>query len=470
MKYITTKFNSIAEDKYFRNDAKFHTFISDTHWNLFCEQSNETIRLKDILTLDQNNFIFEDDKDYKGIPTGSSYIDEDGDIMDFQTITKEDHPNRLKYSINKNNILISSLRLAKAPALNFDFDDIENYVFSNGFYCFSIKNGWDIKFVYYLLRNKTIKGILDNSIYRGIGISSYKYEDLLKVKIKNISLTKQENAVKVILPHEYKIKDLKSRLLPVKSIIDKIFKDEFNFDYDKFESLKSVKIFSSSLTDFANNPDVRMSAKFHRQAGDFAMQELSNITTKKIKHYLSEPIVLGASISPSNYSDNGDVHYLSMATIKNWEFCQQDAQTVFSQYADDKKSKTVQKNDIILARSGEGTIGKVALIEDEDLQAVFADFTMRIRLKNYNHKFAYYYFRSTYFQYLIEVYKKGLGNNTNIFPVVIKEFAIPDIDISEQDRILLKIQQEIDNQNAIKSEIAQLRAQIDKIIEKVISM
>lgn len=88
--------------------------------------------------------------------------------------------------------------------------------------------------------------------------------------------------------------------------------------------------------------------------------------------------------------------------------------TVSKEYSDSKQAKTVQKNDIILARSGEGTIGKVALIDDDELQGIFADFTMRIRLKDYNPEFAYYYFRTTYFQYLIEIYKKGLGNNTNI--------------------------------------------------------
>lgn len=141
----------------------------------------------------------------------------------------------------------------------------------------------------------------------------------------------------------------------------------------------------------------------------------------KSKHFLSEPIVLGASISPSDYDNNGDYCYISMATIKSWRFDEESANTVSNSYAESKSAKTVRKNDIILARSGEGTIGKVALITDEHLKGIFADFTMRIRLKDYDPEFAYYYFRTTYFQYLIEIFKKGLGNNTNIFPIVIRE-------------------------------------------------
>jgi len=158
-----------------------------------------------------------------------------------------------------------------------------------------------------------------------------------------------------------------------------------------------------------------------------------------------------------------------MATIKNWKFDLESASTVSKAYADSKQAKTVQKDDIILARSGEGTIGKVALIDDDELQGIFADFTMRIRLKDYNPEFAYYYFRTTYFQYLIEIYKKGLGNNTNIFPVVVREFPMLDISLEEQQRIVDEIHSEISKQNKIKSEVAKLRAKIDQIVENTIT-
>ncbi|WP_461248506.1 restriction endonuclease subunit S domain-containing protein, partial [Treponema sp. R6D11] len=119
---------------------------------------------------------------------------------------------------------------------------------------------------------------------------------------------------------------------------------------------------------------------------------------------------------------------------------------------------------IILARSGEGTIGKVAIIDDASIEGIFADFTMRIRLKNCNPKFAYYYFRTDYFQYLIEINKKGLGNNTNIFPTQLQEFPMLDISIKEQDKIVENIETEIEKQNYIKKQIETERKKIDDII------
>ena len=94
---------------------------------------------------------------------------------------------------------------------------------------------------------------------------------------------------------------------------------------------------------------------------------------------------------------------------------------------------------------------------------------MRIRLERYNQIFAYYYMRSSYFQYLIEIYKKGLQNQ-NIFPIVVREFPLIDIPLVEQQRIVEEIQTEIDKQNEIKNRIAKLRRDIDQIIENAMSI
>jgi len=280
----------------------------------------------------------------------------------------------------------------------------------------------------------------------------------LRVKYADISL--------LIKDVETRIHTAQETIQSSQSIIDSVFQREFGFDYDTFEMLKSQKHYSTQLSMFSNNPDLRFSAKYHRPAGEFVMKQLTEITDSKIKHLITEPIVLGASVSPKDYDEAGEYAYISMATIKCWSFDAEAASTVSNSYSAQKPTKTVQKHDIILARSGEGTIGKVAMITDQNLQGIFADFTMRIRLneKRYHPTFAYYFMRSRYFQYLVEVYKKGLGNNTNIFPIVIQEFPIPDTSLKNQQRIVDEIQTEIKKQEEIQAEIAKLRAQIEEII------
>lgn len=289
--------------------------------------------------------------------------------------------------------------------------------------------------------------------------------DLEYIKIPNISDGTIKSSMTSIASLVEKIKPLQSVLVSTQVIIDAVLKREFNFNYEKFEDLKKNTRFCSSMGAFANNPDLRFSAKFHRHAGEYVQQELNRITTKKIKHYLAEPIILGASITPEDFDETGEVYYVSMASIKNLTVEYDDSQLVSSSYQNNNSKKMLRKGDIVMARSGVA-IGKTALVT-EDFDSIFADFTMRIRLKDYNPLFAYYYIRSTYFQYLIEIYKKGLQNQ-NIFPIVVREFPLPDISLEEQQRIVDEIQAEIDKQNEIKSQIASLREGIDKIIEDVI--
>lgn len=468
LKTFTISVAELSKDSYLRNDEKYHSFLFSSDWNLFDSSSKKLIPLKDILSDDYTLFDYQEDGEYKGIPTGQTYLDEDGYIREFQPVTAENHPGRLKYKVSNNNILISSLRLAKSPALFFENEDLSEYVFSNGFYIFKVNDDWNNKFILYILRTKKLKSILDNHIYRGIGISAYKKEDLLKIKIPLITKPKQDQIVAQIEPIEKKIKELKAQITPPQEVINKVFAREFGFDLEKFEELKKIKNYYLDLFAFGNNRDIRQSVKFHREAGIFVIQQLKKITSKKIKDFISEPIVLGKGVSPKDYDENGDYYYISMANIKNWQFESEDSKLVSKEYSDQNQNKTVSKNDILIARSGEGTIGKVALIDDEDLQGIFADFTMRIRLQNYNSLFAYYYFRTEYFQYLVEVNKKGLGNNTNIFPSQIQEFPMIDIPLISQQKIVDEIKAELDKQEEIKKNIEKERNKIDEIIEKTI--
>ena len=321
------------------------------------------------------------------------------------------------------------------------------------------------KFLYYALR------LIQSDIYllqKGSDQPHVYASDIQYVKVPAVSVPIQKKALAAAHAIEKKIETIESSIKKNGEIIDDVFNREFHFAMDEFNRSKQAKRFSANYRTLSNNADLRFSAKFHRDSGNFVMQELTSRTDKKIKHYLAEPIVLGASVSPSDYSDDGEFCYISMATIKNWKFDSESASTVSKEYSDCKQAKTVRKNDIILARSGEGTIGKVALIDDDELQGVFADFTMRIRLKDYNPEFAYYYFRTTYFQYLIEIYKKGLGNNTNIFPIVVRDFPMLDISLAEQQRIVDEIHAEIAKQDEIKKQIESLRGQIDALIQDVL--
>ena len=223
-------------------------------------------------------------------------------------------------------------------------------------------------------------------------------------------------------------------------------------------------MYQTAFNTYSDNIDLRYSAKFHHPAHKYMLDFLKSKTTKILKDFVSESIILGKSVSPKQYEEDTDCYYMSMATIKSWYFDSTEAKQVSRAYENANVNKKVALNDIIISRSGEGSIGKVALITDSEINAVFSDFTMRVLLENYNYNFAYYYLRSMFFQHLVEHNKKGLGNNTNIFPSQIGEFPMLDYSLEEQTKIVEKIKTRIQVQQKYTKKIETKRAEIKKLI------
>lgn len=288
----------------------------------------------------------------------------------------------------------------------------------------------------------------------------------------------QKRIISKVEPILAEISNLKKSIESRRCIVDKVFKDYFGYDYDRFESLKTMTYYSN-YSQYGNNVDTRFSAKFHRPAGEFVYQELCNRANKKIKKLLSLPMITGQGIETTDYDENGDYAYVSMADIRSWMLDLKDIKYVSNEYAEKKLAKKIKGNkggvsteiavnDILLMRSGEGGIGKVAIVED-DIKGIFCDFIIRIRFdeKQIKPLFAYYFFCTSYFQYLVEINKKGLGNNTNIFPNQIQEFPIPYISLVEQQSIIKRIKDELDKQKIIDKEIQRKKAEIEAILTSV---
>lgn len=313
-------------------------------------------------------------------------------------------------------------------------------------------------------------------------IYSSKYiskKELSRITIPNTSLSKQNKFERDIFPIEKEIEKLKENIICISTIIDIVFANYFKYNYDKFNSLDE-KIFTASFSQYGNNVDTRFSSKFHRPAGGFIYKELLSRPNKKIKKCLALPMITGQGIETTNYDESGDYAYISMADISSWKLDLTNIKYVSNDYSNKKRAKKIKGlktpvsteiaiNDIVMMRSGEGGIGKVAIIKD-DIKGIFCDFIIRMRFDEsiINPEFAYFYFRSQYFQYLVEINKKGLGNNTNIFPNQVQEFPIPDISLSEQQKIVDMINAEMDKQKEIEKQIDKKKNKIEKMLNTIL--
>ncbi len=479
LKQFTTYFQGLAHDIYLRNDEKYHVFLSSSNWDLFNSKNKNLISLKDILIDDYQNFEYEEDEEYKGIPTGQTYLDEDGYIKSFDLVTAEDHPGRLKYRVSNENILISSLRLAKSPALHFENENLTDYVFSNGFYIYKVKEGWNKKFVLHILRTKRLKNILDNNIYRGIGISAYKDDDLKKIKIPLVSKPVQDKVVVQIEPIEKKIKELKNQITPPRNVINKVFAREFGFDENLYNEFgkgmtagtqiaqdRKLRLFKTDFSEFSRSSILRFSNRFHNIPTKKLMEFLDNVKTLEVKDVLFSAIHRGTS---PKYNQDGEIPVVKTGHLKNGYIEISQEEFVDQNFYNSSTRPQIKIGDILIASTGKVSLGKIDILEDDQDLVVDGHISIiRIDDRKYNSLFFVYFFRSILGYFQIERDFTGATNQIELYADEISRFKIPDISLKDQQKIVGEIRAKLDAQEEMNRKIEAERNKIDEIIESAI--
>ncbi|MFA6619093.1 MAG: hypothetical protein WCT23_08510 [Candidatus Neomarinimicrobiota bacterium] len=473
IKQFTISVADLSKDQYLRNDEKYHFFLSSSDWNLFDSKNKMLIPLRDILIDDYNNFKYEESEEYKGIPTGRAYLDEDGGIKGFKCVSEENHPGRLKYKATNENILISSLRLAKAPALYFENTDLSEYVFSNGFYIYKVRDGWNRKFVLYILRTKKLKNVLDNYIYRGIGISGYKDSDLKKIKIPFINIEKQHQATTQIEPVEKAIGELKSQILSPQEAINKVFAREAGFDLEKVRKVDNDNRFYCDFSQFVpKNSNIRFSYRWNQLE---RVQEELYRNNKDIQ-------LLGDFIkstkngwSPECNNDENGQAVLGIDAI------QKTGKLDFGNPKFTKQTKgniadfMVKDRDFFVSRGNTTDLvamASVAEIGEDGQDYIYPDLMIKVEFdeREIDKEYIAFLFNSvigrTYFKY------SAKGKNQTMVKISAKElcdFRLPVPIKSIQQKIVNEIKVELEKQENVKRKIETERNKIDEIIEKAIA-
>lgn len=449
-----------------------------TKHSFYTKKLNEV--LSSLNTTPLKNLLLEPPQ-YGANESGKDY--EDGDIR-YIRITDVDFFGNLnvenkktaeniddKYMLSHNDFLFARSGNTVGKSFLYDEKIHETSIFAGYFIRFKINFDLVDPTFFLFYTKSSLFELWKNSIIRVMGQPNINAEEYKELPVPIVDLEKQKEASNIITKILNEIDDLKVNLKRTDDIINNVFTEALNFTpqhQQEFEKLLKKTKYYLSFSETANNSDLRFSCKFHNKAAQYLTNFLESRTSKKIKDIIAEPIVLGKGISTNEYDEDGEYYYVAMSNIKNWRFDIEDCKKINRNFYEDNINKTIKKDDILVARSGEGTIGKVALITDEEVEGVFADFTMRIRLRDYNSLFAYYFFRSKFFQYLVYTHKKGLGNNTNIFPSQIQEFPVPDFNDEEQMKIISKIKLVLDKQDEINIKISMKNREILEIVENLI--
>lgn len=281
---------------------------------------------------------------------------------------------------------------------------------------------------------------------------------LLRFRVPLLEITAQDALVAEMDAMNATVRALESQVGSPQRVVSLAFEDRFGFSLSELAAEQEKTVTSLRLVDCAGNRDARFSFKFHCPSGKFAASRIRALTSKRLRDFVREPIVLGSSVSPGDYEEGTGKLYASMATLRDWAFDPASANEVSEAYAAANAAKAFTEGDILMARSGEGTIGKLAMI-GPDVAGICADFTMRIRVDESRllPSFVRYCLMSDYFQHLIYAHKKGLGNNTNIFPVQIQDFPMLDLPVEVQRDLVKELDEEIGRFESKRVQIEALR-------------
>lgn len=292
--------------------------------------------------------------------------------------------------------------------------------------------------------------------------------ELLSYKIPFVSIDVQKEVLESIDLIEQEIHNIKNKVIPSTDIIDEIFEDEFKLSRAYIKSLYKER-YNYNLNDLSKSYDIRSSFRFNSRKYDFLDSNL--FKNNKFSDVLEKgKTTLGRQMSPDEICEGSDYYYVNANSIKLDYFDEDVLTPITDSFYEHNKQLRVDKNDILLVSSGEGSIGK-AIVFNSDKDCITSQFVMKLHPRqNANVNYILYYMQSFIFQNIVEKFKKGKGNMTNIFSAQLLDFPIILPNSKKQEELVQLIQKGISKQHQYDGKIASLRLEIDRLIEKALKI
>lgn len=288
--------------------------------------------------------------------------------------------------------------------------------------------------------------------------------EILNIPIPNFSIAKQNQLIEKISPIDKQVQRLKDQIKPDTEIINEVFAKGFNLNLNEISSATQEFIYNLKFSQLNASKDFRSAVKFNSSKYDFL--KLPIFHQYQIGEF-AKYMTLGRQITPEDFVEENDYYYLLPNCIKHFYLEEDLLRPISDNFYNTYKHIALKRNDIVLAASGEGTIGKSAIF-NSDKDCVLSQFTMKIELNNkIDLNYFHYYLQSIFFQLTVEKFKKGMGNMTNIFASQVTKFPIL-FNPSKQKEIIAAIKMETDKQRVFDKKIQDKKEEINKLIQLVI--
>lgn len=296
----------------------------------------------------------------------------------------------------------------------------------------------------------------------------YPYQ-LAELRLPSVLLAEQNRVAAKIGEVESRINARLVGLRKPIDVINGILCDAFHYPLAEHKARERETRFNRRLSDFGHALTLRGSSRFHHPDGALLDAFFARTPHEPLKNFIAVPIRLGATLTQGDLDENGETYCVHPSAIRREEGIdpQNCLRVGLDFYNAGQRRFGLRDGDIVMARSGEGTIGKAALFEAQAEEAfLFSDFTMRLRLgDSLSSRFAAYYFRSVMFQQQVNREKRGMGNMTNIFPPQVGAMLVPIASREGQDELARTITTALSTLQDDRDAIEAGRAEINALVE-----
>lgn len=335
------------------------------------------------------------------------------------------------------------------------------YPIDTTFYVHLKTDEYDLKFIYYILRLLKLQRL---SLFKGVpGLNRF---DAYEANIPLVSKSCQKDIISLIRPIELQIEKLQDKINNPAVVINKVFANEFGFDYESILLSHIDKSFTGSFKEIANYQSLRTDYKFRKNMPIFdkLLESVGNYLYLKDIN-LSAPMY-GANEQGIDGTEGIDTRFIRITDIDalgnlikdDWKT----AETIEDKYI-------LKDRDFLFARSG-NTVGKSFMYDiEKHPEAFFAGYFIRYELdfSNILPLFLLFYTKSFLFDFWRNAIIRVKGQ-PNINADEFLTLKIPVLPKKRQEHIIYMAEQEISKMDVIKKQIEQKRAEIDIIILETI--
>lgn len=461
LKQFTTDFKNIGEQEFLRLNFGYRYFFDIQKANVF--QTKNNIKLRWFLELTETKKVLKGELEEPEILVDIGNIE-----RRFNNLINCEKTNEIgsdKNVLQNGDIIIPKMQ----PRMGNIFLNIEHkrYIGSTELLEYKIASKNNYYFIYYLFTTKKFLSDLAK-LESGKTHRRVNPVDLLKIKIPNVPRLIQDQIIAEIKLIENKVREMKRTIQQPQEIINKVFAKVFSVDLEKFENLKKEKFWEAGFGYVSKNNFVRLSTRFHHKNLKFIEDQIKDKNIWISVNSLFE--LFGGTRIPKGKTfsnDETDYFYLRPTEVNIWGIDKKNVPHISTEIYNQLKKYKIVSGELCI--SIEGTLGKIALINTDDLEInkesliLSKNFIKLIPRQKINHLFYYYYFYSFIFEaqldreHTITTIKTLANDKWNYIKV-------PNVLLVDQQKIVDEIKSKFDKQEEAKRKIEEERDKIDEII------